>query len=329
VFSTPPDIILMDVNMPGKNGYEVCSALKASPRFNGIPVVFISAIHDTEVKTQAFKVGGVDYITKPVHRDEVLARVRTHLDTRRRQVEMERLQQQKDDMLRMVSHDLKNPLSSILNAEKLLALKLRDVIADSPMVAESLDIIERNVGKMMSLIRDLLDVSRVESTVEIQMEPVWASAYLNKHLNDFKLEAKGKRIELRFVPLTPDVQVWLAPRRFGQVLTNLISNAIKYTREGGTVEVAATVEAQQFVIGVRDNGLGIPTTAIPHLFDKFYRVPTDAHLEQNGSGLGLAIVKTIVEQHNGKIYVESVLGQGTTFTVAIPCVEPALAQAAV
>lgn len=318
-----PDLILLDVGMPKMDGYDVCRRIKSDKRLKDIPVIFVSAIQDADIKSQAFKVGGVDYITKPYQREEILARVRTHLDTRRRQVELERTQQLKDDVLRMVSHDLKNPLSAILNAEKLLALTLRDSIRTNATARESIEIIERNVGKMLSLIRDLLDMARLEGAIEVQPEPVALVPYLEKHLRDFMLEAKGKQIELRFSPPEhQDVQVWIAPQRFAQVLQNLLSNAIKYTPEGGVVELLAMVEPAQFAICVRDTGLGIPADAIPHLFEKFYRVGTPEHLDQPGTGLGLSIVKAVVEQHQGHIYVESEPGQGSAFTVVIPCLEP-------
>jgi two-component system, sensor histidine kinase and response regulator len=317
-----PDLILLDVAMPRMDGYELCRALKTDKRLKDIPVIFVSAIQDVEVKAKAFKVGGVDYITKPYQREEILARVRTHLDLRKRQVELEHIHQLKDDVLRMVSHDLKNPLSAILNAEKLLAMTLREPLRTNATARESLDIIERNVGKMLSLIRDLIDMARIEGNIDMHTEPVQINTYLQKHLNEFRLEAKGKNIELRLTALPEDVQVWLSPQRFGQVLSNLLSNAIKYTPDGGIVELAAGVEGTEFILAVRDNGFGIPDDALPHLFEKFYRVPTAEHLEQSGTGLGLSIVKSIVEQHNGKIYVETEYGKGTTFTIVIPCLEP-------
>jgi two-component system sensor histidine kinase/response regulator len=317
-----PDLILLDVGMPRIDGYDVCRSIKADRRLKDVPVIFVSAIQDVEIKTQAFKVGGVDYITKPYQREEVLVRVRTHLDVRRRQIELEQMQQAKDDMLRIVSHDLKNPLGAILNAEKLLALTLRDAIRTNPTARESIEIIERNVGKMLSLIRDLLDVARLEGVMEWRVERVQLTPYLEKHLRDFRLEARGKQIELRFSPPAQDAEVWLSPQRFSQVLQNLLSNAIKYTPEGGTVELLAAVEPERFVLSVRDTGLGIPAEAMPRLFEKFYRVSTPEHLEQTGTGLGLSIVKTIVEQHQGQIYVESEAGQGSAFTIVIPRLEP-------
>ena len=317
-----PDMILLDVAMPRIDGYDVCRAIKADKRLKDIPVIFVSAIQDVEVKAQAFKVGGVDYITKPYQREEILARVRTHLDLRKRQTELEQIHQLKDDVLRMVSHDLKNPLSAILNAEKLLAMTLREPLRTNATARESLDIIERNVGKMLSLIRDLIDMARIEGNIDMHTEPVQISTYLQKHVNEFRLEAKGKNIELRLVTPPETMQVWLSPQRFGQVLSNLLSNAIKYTLDGGTVELAAGIENNEFIVAVRDNGLGIPDEALPHLFEKFYRVPTTEHLEQTGTGLGLSIVKSIVEQHNGKVYVETEYGKGTTFTIVIPCLEP-------
>ncbi|MBX3081526.1 MAG: HAMP domain-containing histidine kinase [Anaerolineae bacterium] len=320
--SNTPDLILLDVAMPRLDGYEVCRTIKADNRLKDIPVIFISAMQDIGVKQQAFKVGGVDYITKPYQREEVLARVRTHLDLRRRQVELEHIHQLKDDVLRMVSHDLKNPLSAILNAQKLLNMTLREPLRTNGTARESLEIIERNVGKMLSLIRDLIDMARIEGNIDMHLEPVQVNSYLLKHLNEFKLEAKGKNIDLRLVSPPDGVQVWLSPLRFGQVLTNLLSNAIKYTPDGGIVELAAGIEGNDFVLAVRDNGLGIPDEALPHLFEKFYRVPTEAHLEQTGTGLGLSIVKSIVDQHNGRVYVDTEYGKGTTFTVSIPCLEP-------
>ncbi len=327
VHAAPPDLILLDINMPEMDGYEVCQQLKAEGQTSAIPVIFISALNETLDKVRAFKVGGVDYITKPFQFEEVLARVEAHLTLyyQRREIEMlhERekarfaeLNTVKDQFVQMVSHDLKNPLTAVMGYAYLI--EEEQAWASPEDLLEFTKSIQVSAQKMLRLITDLLDLGRIEAGMELQLVPVTLTDFLTQHLLDHQALAHHKQIDLALTLPLVELTLPLDITRFGQVIDNLLSNAIKYTPEGGHVALAAQVTPGEVILQVADNGLGIPTEDIPHLFDKFYRVQRSKHLTAEGTGLGLAIVKAIVEQHGGHIWVESELNEGSIFNVALP-----------
>ena len=323
----PPDLILLDVDMPGMNGYQVCARLKEDARSADIPVIFISALSEVEDKMRAVRAGGVDYVSKPFHVEEVLARVHAHLTlyNQRREIERlvekqrtyyENLNQMKDDLLSTASHDLKNPLGVIIGYAHLMDQV--DLSTEQDLVADSLKEIRRAADRMNLLITDLLDLAKLETGLALKLADVDLNAFLQQCAADHRFSAEEKQIDLAFAPAETSLNLQLDAARLAQVINNLLSNAIKYTPDGGSVRLTAEVEGNKALIRVSDSGLGIPADSLPHLFDKFYRVPTKEHSSIKGTGLGLAIAKAIVEQHNGQIWAESELGTGSMFVVALP-----------
>ncbi len=329
-----PELILLDVNMPQMDGYEVCSRLKADPATAAIPVIFISGLGETMDKVKAFHVGGVDYITKPIQVEEVMARVesqltlyrqRRTLEEQRREIEclrdqdrlyFEKLSEIKDQFLRMASHDLKNPIGAIMGYVDIMLHFNQKV--DEAKREEYLHHIRGAAEQMHRLVMDLLDLAKIETGLALVPEPTLLNGFLRQNVSMFEVPAQQKQIQLSLDLSPEDVTLQMDPARMGQVLSNLISNAIKYTPEGGSVAVSAERQNGYVVIRVRDNGLGIPEKDLPHLFERFYRVKDKAHLASEGTGLGLSIVKALVEQHNGQIQVESRSGEGSVFSVALP-----------
>jgi two-component system, sensor histidine kinase and response regulator len=325
--SAPPDLVLLDIMMPEMDGFEVCEILKSEPELRDIPVIFISALDNTKHKMRGFEVGGVDYITKPFQMREVLARVNIHLELvrQRRQIEalrraeteyLKQLIELKDDVLRIASHDLKNPLTVIMGNAEIMSLELESYPEIAPVFQPQVQRILESTKRATRLVRDLLDIARLEGKIEVALERGKLAIFLANGLDEYYYAAGQKHIKFIYTSPPSDLEVYLAPERFNQIIANLLSNAIKYTPEHGQVELsAAAYSDDEVAICVKDNGIGIPATALPHLFDKFYRVPDPQHQSQTGSGLGLAIVKTIVERHNGRIEVISEAGAGSTFTV--------------
>ncbi|MEM7536402.1 MAG: hybrid sensor histidine kinase/response regulator, partial [Chloroflexota bacterium] len=330
-----PDLVLLYINMPGMNGYEVIQSLKSIPATADIPVIFISAISEIEDKIKAFEYGGVDYITKPFQLEEVLARVKTQLDLSRQRkmleklrerdlARFERINQLKDFVIQSASHDLKNPLSSI----KLTADLLQRHRQLSPeKIDQRLQRILNSVDQMQKLITDLLDLARIESGFAKNLETVSVSSFLQIQVDALTPIAEESQITVQLAEIDLAMQALFDPSQIAQVMSNLISNAIKYTPDGGHVQIDAQCInlatphqlAQNFVaLSVKDTGLGIPDEAIPRLFDSFYRVESKAHMAQHGTGLGLAIVKAIVDAHHGSIDVVSEVGVGSCFTVYLP-----------
>ena len=226
----------------------------------------------------------------------------------------EELQRTRDRFVEMASHDIRSPINSIRGFAKLLK---REHKLD-PAGEEYIDIIVRGADQILVLVKDILDVARLETGMALALQPVDLNQLLVEYVKSFELMAMEKNVQLNlFLPIQP-IEPIIDGGRFGQVIANLVSNAIKYTPSGGRVDVEVEAAGESAIFRVRDTGLGIPPEAMPNLFEKFYRVQSQAHMAQEGTGLGLSIVKTIVEQHNGTVLVHSTPGQGSIFTVTIP-----------
>ncbi len=224
------------------------------------------------------------------------------------------LNQLKNDFVNTVSHDLRSPLSGILIAAHLIP-ELGPV---NDTQQNLLQTIEGRVGAMRQLIEDLLDVGSIEADIDMEMEPYTVAPLLRETTTTLLPQASDKAIQLT-TEIAEDLPLVMAsPDRLRQVMNNLIGNAIKYTPSQGQVTVKAFQYEDEIRIQVIDTGIGIPAADQPHIFEKFYRVHNEYTANIKGTGLGLAITKSIIEKHQGRIWLESVFGEGSTFTTALP-----------
>jgi len=316
--ATPPDLILLDITMPGMDGYEVCRRLKADVRLRDIPVLFISALHETEDKVRAFHAGGLDYVSKPFQLEELEARVHTHLELRRHRLELEdnyarlrELEQLRDSLTHMVAHDMKSPLLAVQLSLDVLRFSLP---RDDAGTTEVLETARASLNAVVQMIAQMIDVSRMESgSLALERTDTdlaeLAAEMLAKHG-----PLAGARSLLRDAPapvVTPaDADL------IRRVLANLIGNAIKFTRSDGLVRVSVRDDDSAARIEVRDDGPGIEPELHARIFEKFGQVRDDkAHL---GTGLGLTFCKMAIEAHGGAIGVESTPGSGSTFWFTLP-----------
>jgi signal transduction histidine kinase/FixJ family two-component response regulator len=223
----------------------------------------------------------------------------------------------KSEFVSVVSHDLRSPLTAILGYVELLSR----AGPLSEMQAQFIQRVQRSVHNITSLIEDLLDLGRIEAGFDQTMQPYHLSALIRDVVEGLRptAEAKNQSIRLHLAPHLPPNRG--NPLRLRQVVHNLIDNAIKYTPAGGEVTIEAGREKEQVVLRVKDSGIGIAPADQPYIFDKFYRseAVVDSHA---GTGLGLSIVKSVVERHQGRIWVESQAGNGATFTVVLPVLLP-------
>jgi two-component system phosphate regulon sensor histidine kinase PhoR len=213
-----------------------------------------------------------------------------------------------------VSHDLKNPIQVIQLGAALLEM-------DGPLnelQLERIKIIQRGTEQLSNLVTNVLDLAQLEAGPSLRLASVNPLDVITAGLAEIEHLA-AKKQQLFVSDITPDLPLIRSDGKLLQrALVNLLSNAIKYTPIGGTITLRAALMGEELAIEVGDTGPGIPADALPHLFDRFYRVPgTDAE----GSGLGLSIVKSIIEKHNGSVQVTSVEGQGSTFTIRLPLVQ--------
>jgi len=241
---------------------------------------------------------------------------------------LKELEQMKTDFVNTVSHDLKSPIMAIAMTAELL-MKAMPAPGGEQAYRERCERILRSAKNMTELVTDLLDLGKIEAGLEGAGEPVDLVPLIADVVKALAAPAEGKHIAVG-VEGPPAAAVRGVRARLQQVLTNLIGNAIKYTRDGGRVRVTVeTPEATEGPVRIRpvrirviDNGIGIPARDLPHVFDKFYRVANDATKGISGTGLGLAITRSIVEAHAGRIGVESTEGAGSTFWVELPGVAP-------
>jgi two-component system, sensor histidine kinase and response regulator len=321
------DLILLDINMPKMNGYEVCQQLKQDPLTRDIPVIFLSALGEPLDKVQAFQVGGIDYITKPFQVEEVLARVENHLALRRMQLELQQakaealraleqeqeLNRLKTEFVSMISHDFRTPLTSIQGFAELLHYGGKTV---TPEARERyFEKINASVEHLLFLLDEVLLIGSIEvGKTSFQLVSTDLEAFCRDLCESLQLsETKHSIIDIHYVGhSTVNVDKILLNR----ILTNLLSNAIKYSGSDSQVLFSIHSEQDSVTFQVKDEGIGIPQENLQHLFKTFYRCSNVGQIK--GSGLGLAVVKKCVEVYQGEIHLDSQEGVGTTVTVKLP-----------
>ena len=318
-----PDLVLLDIDMPGMDGYEVCRRLKADEQLRDVPVIFVSAMEQTDCRVQAFRAGGVDYVSKPFQVEEVEARVGVHLRMRRLQQELseryerlQELQDLKDNLMHMIVHDLRSPLMGIVGNAQLLRL-------DGGPRGESetpyLDRIERSAQTVTDMITELEDVTRLEEgtmplhetsvdVVEIVHEAVASLGTLGAR--------RGLALDLPDEPVELSCDSELVRR----VIANLLGNALEFTRREDQVRLTLSREPRQVRLEVQDHGPGIPVEYRDGVFAKFAQAEAYKQGTKYSSGLRLAFCKLAVEAHGGEIGVTSVVGQGSRIWFLIPFV---------
>jgi len=302
----PPDLILLDIAMPEMNGYEVCEQLKADAALKEIPVIFISALTETIDKVRAFRVGGVDYVTKPFQFEEVYARVQTHLQLRR-------LEMLRDDLTHMVIHDLRNPLSVIIFFLEILAIReSKNLSVDTQTLVA---VARRSAEEIRNLIASILNVSKIEAgEIKLQRESCDLVALVRDVMATTHplLGNRTMTLDATETSLSSMADVGLIRR----VLQNLLSNALKYTPNGGDIRIVVTPVHGEIRIAIADTGPGIAPEHHQRIFEKFGQVE-DCN-SRLGTGLGLTFCKLAVEAHGGRIGVESEVGKGSTFWLTLP-----------
>jgi len=345
--SDPPDLILLDIMMPGLDGYAVCVQLKADGRTRDIPVIFLSALAEAMDKVKAFSVGGVDYITKPFQTMEVLARVETHLALRNLQdrLKKQNLQLQAEILERaraneelrqfatIVSHDLRAPLVNLKGfaAELDSALQTIRPVLDSfllqmdeeqqQVVTRALDIdipeaqgfIDSSVAQMDRFVHALLKLSRLGRR-ELALESVDLDALARAVLKTIAHQIEERQVKVTVSPLP---EVIADQTAMEQILSNLLDNAVKYLdpARAGEIEISAESGRDEITCRIRDNGRGIAESDMDKVFAPFRRAgPQDVP----GEGMGLPYVQALVRRHGGRIWCESEPGEGTTFGFTIP-----------
>jgi two-component system sensor histidine kinase/response regulator len=322
VEKTLPDIILLDVMMPKIDGFETCKIIKSKDEYKDIPIIFITALNDTESLVKGFKAGGVDYITKPFNKDELISRVKTHLDLKytrdslqKTTAHLEELNALKDKMFSVIGHDLRSPLGSVRMTLDFLS-KI-EAPNDNPF-SENIKIMLKTTDEVFGLLENLLGWAKSQSNMlNISKELLVLKDLTNSiyYLNKGSLDLK----QIEFVSEVNDEDTIFADLNTMKIVfRNLVSNAIKFTPEKGTIKIVSKKAGDNIRIEVSDTGVGIPVENISKLFNPNQHVTTYGTNRESGSGLGLVLCSDFVVKNKGKIWVESTVGKGSTFIVELP-----------
>jgi len=322
----PPDLILLDVNMPDMNGYAVCEELKAEPKLKNIPVIFLSALNDSIDKIKAFGAGGADYITKPFQFEEVEARVELQLELRRRsrllQEAYDKLRESeklRDSLVHMIVHDLRSPLTGIFAYLELIGESRKNPLSaeQAANVAEA----KKTARQMIQIVSDVLDVSKMEGgQMKLSLAECDLGGAVQECLAGFKALSRNRLI--RFTPPGKPVPVRADREIVLRILQNLLGNALKFTTDDGRILLSLAAAGDRARVSVHDDGPGIAPEYRQRIFEKFAQVELPAGRQKYSTGLGLAFCKLAVEAHGGAIGVDSEEGKGSTFWFELPVKGP-------
>ena len=325
----PPELVLLDITMPEMDGYEVCRAFKEDPRLSPIPIIFISALDDPLDKVKAFSIGGADYITKPFQMEEVLARVRhqlalsqlrADLEQRNQNLEkamatLQRLDEEKNYLMGVVAHDLRNPLTGIVLAANLILEEdgLELIRLQAHRIAQA-------GNEMVGLVSRLLDMAAIESGALKPTPGVFdLGAAAREVIDRNRGWAATKQLEIvERLPASP-VQVVADVRFLKEILDNLIANAVKFSPPGRQVTVSCASESGWIHCSVADQGPGFTEEDRTRLYARFVRLSASPTAGEKSTGLGLSIVKQMIDAMNGEVRVDSELARGSVFHVQLPC----------
>jgi len=346
-------VVLLDVNMPGMDGFETASMIHEHPRFEKTPIIFVTGIHVSELdRLQGYQLGAVDYVSIPVVPEILRSKVAVLVELYCQRRELQRLNRSladanaalaqanstlqaeknreleelnstlrdanrlKDEFLAMLAHELRNPLAPIHSAVQLM----RNPQLPPGQLSWARDVIGRQVGHLTRLVDDLLDVSRItRGKINVTRESLELSVIVARAVETVQPMLSRQRHEL-VIDVDPEpLFVEGDLTRLTQIIGNILSNAIKYTDAGGLIELIAGRLDSGVQIRVRDNGIGIEPEALPSVFDLFTQASRSAEHTQAGLGIGLALVKRLVELHGGEVEAHSDgLGRGSEFVVRLP-----------
>lgn len=319
-----PDMVLMDVMLPGIDGFATCRAIKERYGDNAAPVIFFTSKTESDDIVEGLAAGGVDYLAKPFRRKESLARIRTHLQNRILSEQQKALvdqlkaaNQAKNRLLGMAAHDLRNPLASIRG----LAEFLRDGTVGQ-LTPDQLDLattIFETSQSMLTLLNELLDVATIEAgELKLHKEPHNLSELLVKAVYLNNINAARKNTKIHYSPPEEAPIVRVDQAKIKQVIDNLLSNAVKYSPPGSTVNVRISGYYPAYSVAVQDQGPGIPENERHQLFKDFTTLSAKPTGGEKATGLGLAICRKIVEAHRGAITATNLPQGGCEFSIMLP-----------
>jgi len=313
-----PDIILLDIMMPVLNGYDTCKQLKADDRYKDIPIIYMTALSDTINKLKAFETGAVDYITKPFHQEEILARVKTHITLQKQKKELSELNAMKNLFLSIIAHDIRSAINPLLLGSDVLLRMIKEYRNEK--LNNFVSTLKKSAENANKLMENLLEWSKLHRG-QLHYHPIQLNvkSLISQIVELLMEKANFKQIVIE-QNIPPQLTAYGDYYLMNTVIRNLMMNAIKFTHKEGRIHISARADDTEDMIEIviKDNGIGIENNIIENLFqiDHHYKkIGTNGEV---GTGLGLKMCKDMVLMNKGRIWVESELHKGTSFYFTLP-----------
>ncbi|MBS4061252.1 MAG: hybrid sensor histidine kinase/response regulator [Bacteroidetes bacterium] len=341
-----PDLLLLDVMMPGLSGYEVCEQIKLNPRWKELPIIFLTAKSDLNDIVTGFKLGAVDYITKPFKGEEVLARVQTHIDLKNARnqlisknaelelltdalkesnktiqddaLRLEKLNAEKDKFFSIIAHDLRGPFSGCLAATDILTNNIQSLSKEE--IVGFASALSETAAQLNKLLENLLSWAQVQmGSFSLNQENILINDILEETIHAIKKSASIKEIELNFFTENA-FHVFTDRNMVESILRNLLSNAVKFTPLKGKIDVNIFRNADEnfTIVEIKDNGMGMNPELLSKLFKINENVSRPGTAGETSTGLGLMLSSDLAQRMGGKIEVESEEFKGSTFRLILP-----------
>ena len=317
-----PSLILLDIMMPEMDGFEVCEKLKNDDRTTDIPIIFLTAKTSQDDIIKGFKLGGVDYITKPFNQDELMMRIQTHLELKaardKIQQQAEELKQSnatKDKMFSVISHDLRAPLGGI---KSMMDLVFEDRSNNKEIPDKTFKSLKTAADQTYNLLENLLYWSRTQRR-KLDFEPELINIYdlVEENIELMQTLASNKNIQIENA-LNPEDLAFADNNMIKTIIRNLINNAIKFTEDSGEIKINADVEDNVIHIHFQDSGVGIDDESLEKIHNQKEFFTTYGTKREKGSGLGLNLCFDFAKRNNGDLSIKSTRGKGSTFTLTLP-----------
>jgi signal transduction histidine kinase len=315
--SLKPDLIVLDVRLPGIDGFETCREIQRRHGPDSPPVIFITARNAPEDVLSGFAAGGVDYLTKPVSEREAIVRIRTHLANRLLVQQLGQALSHKNQLLGMAAHDLRNPLASIRGMAELLSEGALGSLTSAQ--SEAIVMFRDVSGNLLAMVNELLDVAVIEAG-QFKLTPANTdlAELISKSVHLNNINAARKSTVIGFETIDHPVLAKIDAAKMRQVIDNLLTNAVKYSPPASKITITLRKEQNVLIIAVQDQGPGIPEQERSLLFKEFSTLSVKSTGGEKSTGLGLAICRRIVEAHQGTISARNLPNRGCEFSVALP-----------
>jgi two-component system, sensor histidine kinase and response regulator len=313
-----PDLILLDLLMPEMDGFEVCRRIRENLDWAEIPIIFLSSADDKGLIVRALESGGVDYITKPFNHAELVTRVRTHLALKKARDELKQLAEDRDELLGILTHDLKNHLGGMDMSAQLL--RDRTEAMRDPKLRLMAENISHSSSQMLAFVREFLANASSDHGLNLQTESLSLSDAAARAVQQHQEAAKRKQLAVEAVlPASNGVLVQADSAALNQVLDNLLSNAIKFSPPGKQIRLTVCPPGARYVeCQVQDEGPGFSENDKTRMFRRYGRLSARPTGGEPSTGLGLSIVKKLVLAMHGELACESTPGNGATFAFRLP-----------